>query len=182
MFFKLRRVLPAVVLFLMVGNAKADLSSYWETLKQDVSSTYTDGRFSLMIPYLTWHNRAFYDQEHLDKYNEEPWGLGVGLSRYEGVDWHGLYAMAFKDSNDYVETFFGYAFIKNYAFDEAENWRAGIGYTLGITQRHEYSYIPVPLPLPLASLTYRKVSVNAAYVPGIKNDGNVLFSWFRIDF
>ena len=50
-----------------------------------------------------------------------------------------------------------------------------------MTQRHEYSYIPVPLPLPIAAVTYRNFSLNATYVPGVKNDGNVLFTWLRID-
>jgi len=163
-------------------KVKTGISEYWEGLKADVKSTWNDGRISAYIPVYAWHNRLTYDRRHIDKYNEHPWGFGVGLSRDEGDEWHGLYAMGFKDSNDYLETFFGYGYMKNFSLDCYDKWRVGIGYTLGITQRHEYSYIPVPVPLPIASISYEKFSINAAYVPGVKNDGNVLFTWVRFDF
>ena len=54
--------------------------------------------------------------------------------------------------------------------------------TLGLTQRHEYSYIPIPVPLPLIGVGYRALNLQAAYVPGIKNDGNVLFVFTRFEF
>ena len=53
---------------------------------------------------------------------------------------------------------------------------------MGLTQRHEYAYIPVPLPLPMIGLGYRNIDINGAYVPGVKNDGNVLFAFARISF
>lgn len=173
-------VFGALVAF--AQRAEAGIGDFVQGLRDDIAATYGEGRWSAMIPVRVWHNRLTYDKEHIDKYNEEPWGFGLGLSRFRGDDWHGLYAMAFKDSNSYMETFFGYAFMKNKALDEANHWKLGYGYTLGITQRHEYSYIPVPLPLPIVSLGYKRVTLNAAYVPGVKNDGNVLFSWLRIDF
>jgi len=176
-------LLMAAVLFLSArGEATAGVGEYIDGLKKDVAATYYEGRGSLMIPLRVWHNRLTYDKEHIDKYNEEPWGAGFGLSRRDGDDWHGLYAIAFKDSNDCLETMFGYAYLKNKALDENKNWFWGYGYTLGVTQRREYSYIPVPLPLPVTALTYKRVSLNATYVPGVENDGNVLFSWLRIDF
>ena len=163
-------------------KVKASISEYWEGLKADVKSTWNDGRISAYIPVYAWHNRLTYDRKHIDKYNEHPWGFGVGLTRDEGDDWHGLYAMGFKDSNDYLETFFGYGYMKNFSLDCYDKWRVGIGYTLGITQRHEYSYIPVPLPLPLVGVGYRRFNIQAAYVPGVKNDGNVLFAFARYEF
>lgn len=182
MFMRFGAVLFFMVM--MMSGAKAGvIGDYVDGLKADAAQTYDEGRWSAMIPLRVWHNRLTYDKEHIDKYNEEPWGFGLGLSRYEGNDWHGLYAMAFKDSNRYMETMFGYARLYNSALDDDGDWLAGYGYTLGLTQRHEYSYIPVPLPLPLAAITYKKrVSLNAAYVPGVKNDGNVLFTWLRVDF
>lgn len=158
------------------------LSEYLSELGQNIKDTLNCGRPTAHIPVNAWHNRLAYDKKHIKKYNENPWGLGIGKYLYEGKDWHGVYAMVFEDSNRHAETFFGYAFIKNYSLDEADNWRAGIGYTLGITQRHEYHYIPIPAPLPIASLSYKNVSLNAAYVPGLKNNGNVLFSWIKIEF
>lgn len=139
-----------------VQKARAGvIEDYFSGLKQDVRQTYDEGTWNVMLPLRVWHNRLTYDDEHIDKYNEEPWGLGFGLTRYEGENWHGLYAIAFKDSNDYMQTMFGYAYLINKAIDEEKNWHWGYGYTLGVTQRHEYSYIPVPLPLPIAAVTYR---------------------------
>lgn len=164
-----------------VTPANASFENYLNTLKENVVKTYHSDQKSLMLPVLAWHNRLTYDKNHIDKYNEMPWGFGAALSYYENENWHGLYAMAFKDSNSYMETFFGYAYLKNTALDDKKDWRLGYGYTLGITQRHEYAYIPVPLPLPIAAVSYKKASLNAAYVPGVKNDGNVLFCWLRYD-
>ena len=176
------------VLFLLLiisssARAEGGLKRYFDYLKYDISTTWNEGRVSAYVPFWAWHNRLTYDDEHIKKYNEEPWGFGLGLSRYDNEkNWHGLYAMGFKDSNNYLETFFGYAYIKNIILDDDQDWLFGYGYTLGLTQRHEYSYIPVPLPLPLLSFAYKKLSLNAAYVPGWKNDGNVLFTWMRVDF
>lgn len=157
------------------------LSSAIETLGRNIKETWSAPQNrDFYLPLYTWHNRLTYDQEKIDKYNENPWGFGYGVSRYDrDGDWHGLYAMAFKDSNDYMQTIFGYVYQKMWNLDDAENWHAGAGFTLSLTQRHEYYYIPVPLPLPVAGLTYKDFSLQAAYVPGVKNDGNVLFTWLR---
>lgn len=176
------RVFVCLFSVLLCHNAEAGFRDYVQTFKADVKDTWNDGRISAYLPIYAWHNRLTYDQKHIDKYNENPWGFGIGKYAYKGDDWHGLYAMAFKDSNDYAETFFGYAFIRNIPLNCANTWHLGYGYTLGITQRHEYKYIPVPLPLPLASISYQQVSLQAAYVPGVKNDGNVLFTWLKFDF
>lgn len=161
-------------------TSSAKKETLWEHFERNVGDTWQSDTYDVYIPVNTWHNRSFYDSEHIDKYNEEPWGLGLGVSRYdEDGDWHGLYAMAFKDSNFYVQTIFGYAYQKNWYLNENRDLSVGAGFTLSLTQRHEYYYIPVPLPLPLVGLTYKRLSVQAAYVPGVKNDGNVLFTWLR---
>ena len=178
-FFK---ILSFIMLFSFSFSAQAGFSEYYQNLKTDIKDTWNDGRWSVYAPIYAWHNRLAYDKEHIERYNENPWGGGIGKYHYKGNDWHGLYAMAFKDSNDYLETFFGYAFVRNVSLNCADTWRVGYGYTLGVTQRHEYKYIPVPLPLPIASISYRDFSIQAAYVPGIKNDGNVLFTWLKFDF
>ena len=148
--------------------------------KYNFSETWKSDSYDAYIPLYAWHNRLTYDQEHIDKYNENPWGFGIGKYRYdEDGDWHGLYAMVFKDSNDYLETMFGYAYQKNWFVNCNRDFRIGAGFTVGLTQRHEYKYIPVPLPLPLAGLEYGRFALQAAYVPGLKNDGNVLFTWMR---
>lgn len=152
----------------------------WGRAKYNFSETWNSDSYDLYIPFYAWHNRLAYDNEHIKKYNEEAWGLGFGKYRYdEDGDWHGLYAIAFKDSNFYLETMFGYAYQKNWFVNCNRDFRVGLGFTVGLTQRHEYNYIPVPLPLPMAGIEYGRLALQAAYVPGIKNDGNVLFTWLR---
>lgn len=163
------------------GDGSSVLSATLTTLGQNMKETWGfPQNHDFYLPLYAWHNRLTYDREKIDNYNENPWGFGYGISRYDNDgDWHGLYAMAFKDSNDYMQTIFGYVWQKMWTLDNAEDWRAGAGFTLSLTQRHEYSYIPVPLPLPVVGLTYKDVSLQGAYVPGVKNDGNVLFCWLR---
>lgn len=156
----------------------AEQKSLMEKFKSNVVQTYHSGKYDFYAPLYAWHNRLTYDQKHIDRYNENPWGAGFGFSRYdEDGDWHGLYALGFKDSNNYLETMFGYAFLKNI---HSGCFRAGAGFTLGLTQRHEYGYIPVPLPLPMVGIGWRYLDIQAAYVPGVKNDGNVLFVWAKL--
>ena len=172
----------ALIVFSGVAFASETEGMNWtEKAKYNLAETWKSGTYDLYVPLYAWHNRLTYDQEHIDRYNENPWGAGLGVSRFDtDNDWHALYAMAFKDSNGYVETMFGYAFLKNWYFGTNDDLRIGAGFTAGLTQRHEYYYIPVPLPLPMAGIGYNRLDIQAAYVPGIKNDGNVLFIWTKI--
>ena len=152
-------------------------------LHSDISQMYHEHDYDIYVPFHAWHNRLTYDKEHLNRYNEHAWGLGLGISHFDNENnWSGLYAMGFKDSNSYLETYFGYARQWNWTAGSEDQWRAGVGYALGLTQRHEYHYIPLPLPLPLIGVGYRGLNLQAAYVPGIKNDGNVLFIFSRFQF
>ena len=177
------------LVFVSVSSAFAEteegtMNSLWEKFKNNTSETWNEPtNYSLFVPVNTWHNRLAYDKEKVKEYNEEPWGLGFGVSRYdEQWDWHSLYFMAFKDSNDHLQTIFGYAYQKNWYFNCNRDWYVGAGFTLSLTQRVDYSMIPVPLPLPLVGAGYKNIAVQAAYVPGVKNNGNVLFTWVRADF
>lgn len=159
----------------------ADDDVDWGTwVQQNIKKTWESENYDIYIPVNTWHNRLFYDRDKIDEYNEMPWGLGFGKSFYDDRgDWHSLYAMAFDDSNYHLQTIFGYAYQRNWYLDCDRDWRIGAGYTLSVTQRHEYKYVPLPLPLPLVGLGYKKFNLQAAYVPGVKNNGNVLFTWVR---
>ncbi len=181
---KLTGLLTAVVSVMLSFEAKAGVLAEWtDFIINDSKEIWREHDYDLYVPFYAWHNRLTYDREHINKYNENPWGGGLGISHYndEGT-WSGLYAMAFKDSNSYLETYFGYARQWNWYAGEKNQWHAGVGYALGLTQRHEYSYIPIPLPLPMVGVGYRNLEVHGAYVPGIKNDGNVLFMFARIHF
>lgn len=168
---------------MLAGNAWAGtVSDFVDNVKFNMKDAWSCGNYDLYVPIRAWHNRLFYDSDHVEKYNEEPWGGGIGKSVWDGNEWHGIYFMMFKDSNFYQQTIFGYAYQYNWDISKSGDWKVGAGYTLSLTQRHEYSYIPVPLPLPVVSLTYERFSLQAAYVPGVKNDGNILFTWLKFSF
>ena len=137
--------------------------------------TWTQGKNELYGTGYAWHNRYYYARDRLDRYNELAWGGGLGKSFYdEDGDWHGLFGMAFLDSHKYLEPMFGYAFLKMFHF--SENARIGLGYGAFLTQRPDiFKGVPFPGALPWASLSYRRFTLSAAYVPGHKNVGNVLF-------
>ncbi len=178
-------LLSAILSLISIHNASAGKLAEWtDFIIDDIQMMYhCKHNYDLYVPFYAWHNRLTYDDEHIDKYNENAWGGGIGISHTNSEDtWSGIYAMAFKDSNSYVETYFGYARQWYWTAGEDKQWRAGIGYALGLTQRHEYAYIPVPLPLPLFGVGYRGLNLHGAYVPGVKNDGNVLFLFTRFEF
>jgi palmitoyl transferase len=153
------------------------------SLRQSIADTWHSNEYDLYIPTYTWHNRLMYDSERVRQYNETPWGIGVGKSmKDKDGDSHFLFIMEFQDSHNRFEPYGGYAFQKNWYFDQARNWSAGIGYVLGITAREQYNYIPFPLPLPIGGIQYKRLAVQAAYIPGGYNDGNVLFIWTRWRF
>ena len=181
----LKKILCLITMYCCFsGMAQAGLWADWTNfIIEDIKDIRCHHTYDIYAPLYAWHNRLTYDKKHIDKYNENPWGAGFGLSHYNSQHtWSGIYAMAFKDSNSYVETYFGYARQWNYTAGQKNQWRAGIGYALGLTQRHEYAYIPVPLPLPMFGIGYRRFDIRAAYVPGIKNDGNVMFIFSSFSF
>ena len=154
----------------------------FKTLGKRIVQTWESNDIDFYLPVHTWHNRFMYDSSHIEEkgYNENPWGFGIGRSFHdEDRDSHGLYLVGFMDSNNRFQYMGGYIFVKNWYFDQEKDWSAGLGYTLGITGRHEYDYIPLPLPLPVLSLRYKQLAVQATYVPGSYNDANVLFTWLR---
>lgn len=100
------------------------------------------------------HARFAYDKEKTDRYNERPWGVGFGQSRWDDKgNWHGLYMMAFKDSFNKWEPIGGYGW-ENPRPLEDDNFRLGLGFTAGVTARDNWNYIPIPVLLPLASIGY----------------------------
>lgn len=153
------------------------------TGKPDIfQSTYSfmrtiwrDGKNELYIPVYAWHNRFTYSKERIVRYNENPWGGGLGKSYYDSKgDWHGLYGFAFLDSHKNVEPIFGYAFLKILHLREDTN--IGGGYAVFLTQRPDINNgIPFPGALPWVSATHKRVTFVATYIPGAKDVGNVLF-------
>lgn len=169
------------ILFSFNVLANDEQSGFWHYVKKTLSDTWNSNQYELYIPANTWHNRATYDKDRIDKYNERPWGIGAGVYRFdEDGDWHALYIMEFQDSHNVIEPIGGYAYQTYWRPGNSEKLRIGIGYTIGITARRDYNWIPFPAPLPLVSLEYNRLSIQSAYVPGVKrNTGNILFTWLR---
>ena len=160
--------------------AEEQSTGLWDKFTNNVSTTWQSDNYELYVPVFTWHNRFTYDKKKTDTYNEQPWGIGFGKYRFdEDNDWHALYAMMFKDSHNKFEPIVGYGFQKMWIPGELDGFRMGAGFTLSITARDDYNYIPIPVPLPLVSIEYDRLSLQATYIPGTYNNGNVLFAWLR---
>ncbi|VDZ52020.1 Lipid A palmitoyltransferase PagP precursor [Serratia odorifera] len=96
---------------------QAEQPGLWQRFTHNVAETWNNSpNKDIYLPAITWHNRWTYDDEHIDKYNERPWGAGYGISRFDqDGDWHGIYLMAFKDSFNKWEPIGGYAYEKIWA-------------------------------------------------------------------
>jgi len=160
------------------------IKGWFDTFTDNVARTWdAPQHYDLYVPAITWHARFAYDKDKTDRYNERPWGAGIGQSRWdEKGNWHGLYVMAFKDSYNKWEPFAGYGWEKTWRPLADENFHLGLGYTAGVTARDNWNYIPVPAVLPLASVGYGPATFQMTYIPGIYNNGNVYFAWFRFQF
>ncbi|MGN1079720.1 MAG: lipid IV(A) palmitoyltransferase PagP [Alphaproteobacteria bacterium] len=166
------------IFFPLSGQAK---ENKFDFLEQDIRKIYLSKDWDIYLPVNTWHNREMYDKKKTDSYNEKPWGIGVGKHIYEDDILRGLYFMVFSDSHSKAEPIAGYLRQWNYYFDRDNNFSVGAGYTLGITLRDDYNYLPIPVILPIFGFQYKKVSVQATYIPGPYNMFNVLFTWLRIE-
>lgn len=155
--------------------------SWWQRAKFNLSETWSHSTsHDLYVPVITWHNRWTYDKEKTDKYNERPWGAGYGISRLDADgDWHGIYAMAFKDSFNKWEPIIGYGYEKRWRPTQDQDFQLGLGFTAGVTARDNWDYYPIPVLLPLFSVSYQRLSFQATYIPGTYNNGNVFFAWLR---
>jgi palmitoyl transferase len=152
-------------------------------LQKRIVQTWNEGNMDLIVTTYAWHNRFAYDKKRVQRYNENAWGGGLGLSMFdEDGDSHMLFITAFMDSWNKVQPYGGYGFLKNKHFGPNNDFRVGVGISLALTARHEYDYIPLPLPLPIFGVGYKQLSIEAAYIPGTRNNGNVLFTWIRWTF
>lgn len=161
-----------------------DWQGTWDGFKNNVSHTFYSNKYELYLPIRIWHNRLTYDQDNIKKYNERPWGGGLGKYYIdEKGNQHSLYTMVFKDSHNDFEPIAGYAWQKNWRLDKDGNWRVGAGFTVFITARSDFDYIPFPGALPLVALEYKRLAIQGTYVPGFsRNSGNVALFWAKWKF
>jgi hypothetical protein len=159
--------------------ADTALPGWLDRVVDEVTTTAREGTPEFYLPMHTYHMRWAYTKEKIDSFQENTLGLGYGHGRFdEKGNWHGLYAMGFQDSHFKPEWLAGYGWKKYWRL--SENARFGLGYTAGFTTRSDIgSYTPAPIILPIGSIDYRETSLEAAYVPGGKGYGNILFFWLK---
>lgn len=89
------------------SDAKA---SFRSAAAAELARIWHEGDTDIYLPLHTHHLRSAYSPGMVASFNETPYGLGYGRSFKDAQGgWHGLYAMAFKDSYFKVEPVVGYA-------------------------------------------------------------------------
>jgi palmitoyl transferase len=157
------------------AHAEEAEKGWFATAKDNLTQTWDQGSHELLIPTYTWHLPFAYTREKINEYQNYPYGLGYGRGRIDAKgNYHGVFAMGFQDSHFKPEWMIGYDW-KTYWMLGSET-KAGLGFVTGLTARTDYShYLPIPFILPAASIEYGRLSLEAAYVPGGKGNGNVVF-------
>lgn len=166
------------------GAALGQTSNSWmDTAWQHAKTTWNEGDTELYVPFLAYHMPFAYRQELRDQYNEFPAGVGLGRGRYNSSEnWEGIYAMGFADSHNQPSFMLGYGWIPTWKVGQSDI-KVGVGLTGFLMSRQDYwGGVPFPGILPLASISYKQLAVQAAYVPGGRDNGNVLFMWGKWTF
>ncbi len=162
--------------------AAADDSSWLDRTENRLTDIYRTGNTEFYLPLHTHHLRAAYSREKIDSFQENPIGIGIGRGLYDGDgDWYGIYAMGFQDSHFTPLWMTGYGY--QTFWHPGEKWKLGLGYTAFLMARSETGhYTPFPGILPVASVGYRKLSVETSLIPGGKGYGNIFFFWGKYEF
>jgi palmitoyl transferase len=158
-------------------------TAWYDTAWGHVGDTWRQGGLDLYVPVYTLHMPFAYTRALLRTYNDYPAGAGVGLGRYNASgNWEGMFAMVFSDSHGRPQYQGGYSWISTWR-PVVDDFRVGAGLTGFIMARSDIRrYTPFPGVLPLGSLGYGMFDVQAAYVPGGRNDGNVMLFWVKLSF
>ncbi|MDR0484405.1 MAG: lipid IV(A) palmitoyltransferase PagP [Alphaproteobacteria bacterium] len=175
----MKPILILLCIFLWYSPLQAN---FFTNTFDDMKETWHSPQKDLYIPFLTWHSRLSYDRDKIREYNEMPWGAGFGKSRFTEKNWNGIYGMVFLESHGGPKPIIGYGWEHIWKpIEGSENFRTGLGYTVAITTRENWSWIPAPIILPIASIGYRAFTIQGTYIPLLgRNSGNVLFFWLRV--
>lgn len=177
-----RRLLIALTFCALSGPSFSQESPGWfQNTTSHLANIWEKGSYEVYVPAYAYHMPFAYSQDKISQYNELPWGLGLGKGLInESGNWEGIYGMAFKDSHNVFEYMVGYGWIPMWNIGGNPDWKYGAGGTVFLMSRQDImNYVPFPGILPAVSLSYKDVSVQAAYIPGGRNIGNVLFAWAK---
>lgn len=166
-----------------IASSETQQPGWLDTAWTHVKDTWNTGDTELYVPFWTYHMRFSYDADKIDQYNEFPAGLGLGKGRYNSSgNWESIYAMGFLDSHSKPSFMAGYAWAPTWNL--GNDVKVGVGVTGFLMSRsNHWNGIPFPGVLPIASVTYKQLALQAAYIPSTeRNDGNVLFVWGKWTF
>lgn len=142
-----------------------------------LKNIWNDGNIDVMLPIYTWHCPWRYSHEKVKDYNKIPWGFGIGKYLEPTPDRrYGFKIMSFQDSFNKPEPTVWYSW--EALWRAGKDFRPSLGFTTGITMRHNYHWIPVPGAAPTVGFDYKSFSMEALYIPGF----DVLFTWLAWRF
>jgi hypothetical protein len=162
---------------------EAPSTPWYSTAWTHVKDTWREGDIEAYVPFLSYHLPFAYTAEKRAEYNEFPAGFGIGKGRYnKSGNWEGMYAMGFRDSHGDPSYMVGYGWVPTWNIGKSEV-KAGVGLTGFLMSRKDYfGGVPFPGVLPVASIGYKNLTAQAAYIPGGQGYGNVLFVWGKWTF
>lgn len=111
-----------------VGKVFANADEWMTTFRENIAQTWQQPEhYDLYIPAITWHARFAYDKEKPIAITSDR-GVAVLVSRVgtKKGNWHGLYAMAFKDSWNKWEPIAGYGWESTWRPLADENFHLGL--------------------------------------------------------
>lgn len=165
------------------ASTPGSTTPWYSTAWQHARDTWREGDVEAYVPFWSYHLPFAYTPQQRAEYVEYPAGVGLGKGRYnKSGNWEGIYAMGFRDSHGDPSYMVGYGWVPTWNIGKSEV-KAGIGLTGFLMSRKDYfGGIPFPGVLPIASVGYKNLAVQAAYIPGGDGYGNVLFMWGKWTF
>jgi palmitoyl transferase len=150
----------------LVEGLRSHLGANWEQAKRAAAV----GDWTLYASGYAWHAPWRYSPKQREGQNEAAWGGGFGRHVFDDAgDYHGLYGLAFLDSNREPMYMAGYNWQTYWG---GRDLKVGLGYTLFLFGRSDYSnYVPLPGVLPVVSIRYSRFEILGAYVPSLPSLG-----------
>lgn len=176
-----------VIFFATIQPSFASIESdesWYQTMSRHASDTWHEGNIEIYLPVRTIHMPFAYSQEKRENFTENPLGFGIGKGRINhNGNYEAMMIMVFQDSHGKPEYLAGYQWVPQWSL--TENAKVGIGAAGFISARSDIGhYTPFPGVLPVGSVSYKNLSLEATYIPGLPNSftGNVLFMMVKWRF
>ena len=165
----------------LVDGLTSDVRNNWQSAQQAAVA----GDWTLYVSGYAWHAPWRYSAKEREGQNDGAWGGGFGRHVYDAAgNYHGLYGLAFLDSNREPMYMAGYNWQTYWG---ARDLKLGLGYTVFLFGRSDFSsYVPLPGVLPVLSVRYSRFELLGAYVPSLPSigldRGDVALFFARVNF